>query len=185
MSEALFLAFHKLGAANGTRMGEGAALLVTEPRDLADARGARVLAELVGYGTSFQSPDDESLIFASSEAMRRAIAGALDDAGIGPDAIDVVASGVSGLRAFDDAELAAIVDVLGARACVVAPKAQLGETLGAGGAMGMAAALAWLDRAPVRPLVRGEPPSRVKTVLVTSMGYYGNASAVVMRSAEG
>ena len=44
-------------------------------------------------------------------------------------------------------------------------------------------ALAWFDGAPPTPIVRGEarPTGGVNTVLVTSMGYYGNASAVVLR----
>jgi 3-oxoacyl-[acyl-carrier-protein] synthase II len=82
---------------------------------------------------------------------------------------------------FDTRELAAIDAVLGARVPVAAPKAILGETLGAGGAMGIAAALAWLDGAPPAVLLRGEAPREVRTVLVTSMGFYGNASAVIVR----
>jgi 3-oxoacyl-[acyl-carrier-protein] synthase II len=49
--------------------------------------------------------------------------------------------------------------------------------------MGMAAALAWLDGAPPSVLVRGEPTQSIRNVLVTSMGFYGNASAVVIRQA--
>jgi 3-oxoacyl-[acyl-carrier-protein] synthase II len=88
---------------------------------------------------------------------------------------------VSGLGAFDQKELDAIGHVLGEGACVAAPKAVLGETLGAGGGMAMAAALTWLAGTKPSPIVRGQAPDRVRTVLVTSMGFYGNASAVVMR----
>ena len=49
--------------------------------------------------------------------------------------------------------------------------------------MGMAAALAWLLGATPQPVVGGQAPAKTRTVLVTSMGYYGNASAVVMRRA--
>jgi 3-oxoacyl-(acyl-carrier-protein) synthase len=164
-------------------LGEGAVLFAMEPDDTARARGAKVRAEVSGYGTSFVAPEsDAELIYASADAMERAIAAAIVDAQILPKDIDVVASSVSGLEAFDARELDAIERVLGARICVAAPKALLGETLGAGGGMGMAAALAWLEGAPVTPVVRGEakgaPP---RTVLVTSMGFYGNASAVVVR----
>ena len=184
MSEALYLAFHKLGAFDhATRIGEAAVLMMIEPSAHAQARGARVLGEIVGYGTAFVGPErDAQLIHASGPAMERAIAAALDDAGVRGDEIDVVASGVSGLRAFDDVELAAIARVVGSDAGVVAPKLRFGETLGAGGAMGIAATLAWLGGTPIGPLVHGSVRANVRTALVTAMGFYGNASAVVVRA---
>jgi len=56
---------------------------------------------------------------------------------------------------------------------VVAPKLAFGETLGAGGALGMAASLAWLGGAPVPKdlVVGGALPSKVRNVVVTSIGY--------------
>ncbi len=185
MSEALYLAFRKLGergALGETRIGEGAAFLVLERLETANARGAKVLALVTGYGTSFVSPpDDAMLIYASRDAMERAAKHALTDAGITAADVDLVVSGVSGLPLFDDEELAAIAAVA-PDVAVVAPKLMLGETLGAGGAMAMAASLAWLGGAPPSPVVRGTLPAKVRTVLVTSVGYYGNASAVVMRA---
>jgi 3-oxoacyl-[acyl-carrier-protein] synthase II len=185
MSEAIYVAFSRLGAfAEGThQLGEGAALFALEPLDLAHARQATVRAEVTGYGTSFISPPaDEQLLFASTEAMERAIVAALADAGVATEAVDAVASGISGLRPFDDAELHALQTVLGKDIAVAAPKRVLGETLGAAGALGMATALAWFEGAPVAPLVSGTMPTReVKTVLVTAMGFYGNASAIIMR----
>ena len=195
MSEALYLAFHRLGAlhkgpesmpltwtSHGTRLGEGAILFAMEPEELASERGANVGAVVSGYGTAFLPPESEAtLIHASIDAVERAIRIALEDAFVTPSEIDVVAASVSGLLAFDCAELQAIERVLGPGVCVAAPKAVLGETLGAGGGMGMAAALAWLDGAPPGPIVRGHAPKAVDTILVIAMGFYGNASAVVMR----
>ena len=201
MSEALFLAFQKLGvlgpvtgasdrttngtATNDTRLGEGAAFLALEVPEVARARGARVLGEIVGYGTSFFAPDDSPLVFASREAMKRAISTALVDANLAPADVDMVVSSVAGLPQLDDEELAGIRDVLPG-AAVVAPKLALGETLGAGGTMGMAASLAWLGGTPVAKdlVVGGALPARVRNIVVTSIGYYGNASAVVMRAAS-
>ncbi|MBN9166557.1 MAG: hypothetical protein J0I07_36820 [Myxococcales bacterium] len=185
MSEALFLAFDKLRVlgTNGTgaRIGEGAAFLVLEPLELAKARGAKVLATITGYGTSFIAPkDDVTLLFSSSEALERAIKNALDDAGITASDVDLVVSGVSGIARFDDEERTAIGKVLGSSVPVTAPKQVFGETLGAGGALGMAAALACLDGSAPACLVSGSAPAKVDTVLVTSVGYYGNASAVVV-----
>jgi 3-oxoacyl-[acyl-carrier-protein] synthase II len=184
MSEALFLAFHRLGT-DAAVIGEGAALLVLETPASAVRRGARTLAEVVGYGTSFVSPGhDASLVCPSAEALERAIAGALADAALPAASVDLVVSGVSGLRAFDEVELAAIATALGPDAAVAAPKLALGETLGAGGAMGMLAALAQITDEIPCPLVRGRVRGRVRTAVVTSMGYYGNASALVMRAAS-
>lgn len=183
MSEALYLAFRRLGAlrSGGAKLGEGAALIVLEPLAHARARGAQIRAEVVGYGTAFVGPEGEELISASAEAMESAIRTAIAEADIDPASIDLVASGVNGVSAFDDKELAAIARVLG-DVPVAAPKLVLGETLGAGGAMGMAAAIAWFDGAAPSPIVTGTAPARVQNVLVTSIGYYGNASAVVMRA---
>lgn len=185
MSEALWLAFAKLGgggALGSTRIGEGAAFLAMETLESAKARGAKVLAHVTGYGTSFVAPPDETtLIYASRTAMERAAKHALTDAGVSAAEVDLVVSGASGLPRFDDEELAAIAAVVPA-APVVAPKLLLGETLGAGASLGMAATLAWLAGAAPTPLVRGSAPPKVKTVLLTSVGYYGNASALVMRA---
>ncbi len=182
LSEPLFVAFHKLGALDGTCLGEGAVLVAMEPTDLARARGATIRAEIAGYGTAFVAPDSEAeLIHPSAEAMERAIVSALTDAEIDVHEVDVVASSVSGLEVFDAIELTAIARVLGEDVAVATPKAILGETLGAGGSMAIAATLCWFEGATPGPIVRGKLPSSVKTVLVTSMGFYGNASAVILR----
>jgi 3-oxoacyl-(acyl-carrier-protein) synthase len=188
MSEALLLAFQKLdvgdGGGDGAFLGEGAALVTMEPPEAARARGANVLAEVVGYGTAFVPPErDAVLVHASSEALERAIADALAEAGAAKGDVDVVVSGISGLRAFDEAELLAASNAVGGETCVVAPKLALGETLGAGGAMGMVAALACFGGAASPTMtVRGTLRTGPRTALVTSLGYYGNASALVMRA---
>jgi 3-oxoacyl-[acyl-carrier-protein] synthase II len=214
MSEALLFAFRKLGALatgeleTGTTLGEGAALMALEPAEKAVARGARILAEVVGYGTAFVAPPHEgTLVFASPAALRRAIESALEDAGLAGGDVDVVVSGVSGLRAFDEAELSAITRALGGEPCVLAPKLALGETFGAGGALAIATALALLEAPHARqrtepntneapphsaapPHVEQDPPLTVqgtlrrtpRVALITSLGYYGNASALVIRS---
>jgi 3-oxoacyl-(acyl-carrier-protein) synthase len=195
MSEPLFVAFRRLGAdfgpfeAEGSRpsgsLGEGAALVALEKPELARSRGAPVLAHVTGYGTAFVPPQAEgALLCAGPEALSRAIENALEDAGLGPDAIDVVVSGISGMRAFDRAELGAIDATLGDRALVVAPKLALGETLGAGGAMGIVSAIPYLHEGIDHYAVRGSRRAPARAVLVTSMGYYGNASALVLRAAS-
>jgi 3-oxoacyl-[acyl-carrier-protein] synthase II len=186
-SEALLLAFQMIGAlGDGAVLGEGAALLAVETTESAARRGASALAEIVGYGTAFEGPERETtLLHPSPDALVRATTDALADAGVAPADVDLVVSGVSGLRAFDEAEQLAIARAVGESTCVVAPKLALGETFGAGGALGMASALAFLsmDVTPPDSLrVRGALRTRPRTAVVTSLGYYGNASALVMRA---
>jgi 3-oxoacyl-[acyl-carrier-protein] synthase II len=183
-SEALFVAFHRLGMLEaGAALGEGAAMLALETKALAEKRGARALAEVVGFGTAFEAPEnDTQMIFASKESMQRAIGACLEDASMRPEEVDIVASGVSGLKPFDSLELGAIRAALGDDVCIATPKALLGETLGAGGAMALACAVGWIQGIAPGCILAGKR-EKVRTVLVTSMGYYGNASAVLVRAA--
>lgn len=189
MSEALFLAFLKLGVLGDTKLGdtklgEGATFLSLEIPEAAKARGAKQLGAVVGYGTAFVAPAESSLLYASRAAVERAITQALDDAKVSAGDIDLVVSGISGLPQFDRQELAAIDAVLGGSVTVAAPKLALGETLGVGATMNMASALAWFSGVPIAKdlVVRGAATKPPKTVVVTTIGYYGNASAVVMRA---
>lgn len=197
MSEGIYLAFHSLGSlAEGGRpylpgepdgtgmvLGEGAAFVVIEPDAVAKARGARVWAEVAGYGTAFEPPPSEALVVhASTLATAQAARAALADAGMSPADVDVVAASVSGYPGIDAAELAALAEVFGPDVCVAAPKALLGETLGATGAMGMAVALGWLGGIAPARIVRGKAPARVRSVLVMAMGFHGASSAVVVRA---
>ncbi len=183
-SEALYVAFHRLGMLEaGALLGEGAAMLALEQAAFAKSRGARALAEITGFGTAFDAPDnDGQMIFASTDAVTRAIESCLEDAQLAPKDVDIVASGISGLRPFDTAELAGINAVLGDDVCVSKPKALVGETLGAGGAMALACAVAWIQGIAPAAILHGPAPKQVRNVLVTITGYYGNASAVLVRA---
>lgn len=200
LSEALYVGFRKLdviadagrtfapGSAesHGMLLGEGAVYMCLEPSAFARARAARVRAELIGYGNAFESPASEAvLVHVSSGAIERAIRMALDDAKLAPGDVDVVASAQSGIVRFDAAERAGIAAVFGDVAPVALPKQIFGETFGASGALASACALAWFGGVPVAPLAGG---SRALSkapdhVLVVAVGYYGNASATVLRRA--
>ncbi|MCA9528592.1 MAG: hypothetical protein KC543_00495 [Myxococcales bacterium] len=195
LSEPLYVALAKLGLLRdaheperGLCLGEGACYLAVERADAAAARGARVLGKLSGYGSAFEPPARESrLVEASPDAVSRAVRDALDEAGLAPRDVDAVASSHADLPALDDAELAGLRDVFGDDVRVAAPKQVFGETFGAAGALGLAAGLAWLAGCPVAPLVgggrdvAGERPPRV--VVATTVGFYGNASAVALTAA--
>lgn len=195
LSEALYLAFHKLGVlaegarafkpgrpdSEGMRLGEGAVYLSVERPGDAQRRGATVLGRIVGYANTFEPPHSKAvLVNASTRAVTRAITMALADARLAPADIDVVCASSSGLAPFDAAELDAVREAFGAEACVAAPKALFGETFGAGGALAIGTSLAWLDGTPVGPVVSGARAPEVNRVLVLAVGFYGNVSAVVV-----
>ncbi len=189
VTEPLFRALARLGVIGrkgrgGVEMGEGASYLVMEDAAFAAARGAPVEAFAVGYGTAFEPPPSEALLVgASDDAVRRACLGALAEAELEPGDVDVVCAASGGIEAMDAAEAKGLRSVFGDRRNVVALKRLHGETFGAAGAFGMAAALAWMKGVPPAPVLCGCAPADVQTVLVSTVGYYGNVSAVVLRRA--
>lgn len=198
VTEPLYLAFRRLGAiaggsarwrpgardSQGLHLGEGAAYLMVEREAEARARGSRIRGFIAGYGTAFDPPKREArLLHASARAVTRAIEGALDDAGMAAADVDVVCASFGGLPPFDSAERAGITETLGARVPIAAPKAIWGESFSGAAALGMAGAITWLEGAPVGPLVHGDAPRDPATIVVTSVGYYGNVSAVVLTAA--
>lgn len=199
LSEPLYLAFEKLGVVSdrqrssrpgdvtsrGMYLGEGAALLVLEAQEAARARNARVLAEVVGYGTAFDPPVSEAqLVHTSERTVERAVRAALRDAGLEPHDIDVVSCAASGISRVDLAEEEGLARVFGSDVATVATKGLWGESFGAAPALSMAAAVAWLSGVTPAPLLRGEFPREVRHVLITALGYYGNVSAVILRKAK-
>jgi 3-oxoacyl-[acyl-carrier-protein] synthase II len=200
LSEILYAAFRKLSVladgerkfapghadSQGMRLGEGAAYFCLEQSGFARARGARIYGEVVGYGNAFEAPSSEALIVhVSSDATARAIRAALSEAELTPQDIDVIAGSHSGIAAFDAAEQAGIRAVFQTNGQtlppIAAPKAILGETCGAGGAMAITCALSWLSGVPVAPLIEGQVHGPIRHVLVVAVGYYGNASALIVR----
>ncbi len=190
LSSPLYLAYRKLGAvaasedAPGLSFGEGAAYLFVERPVAARARGAPIRAYLAGYGTAFEPPLSPAvLVHASADPVQRAVEAALADAGLTAADVDAVASAACGLEAIDHEERTGITAALGHEVAIATPKAIFGETFGGAGAIGMATAMAWFEGAPVGPLIAGKAPEEVQTVVVTTVGLYGNVSAVVMKRA--
>ena len=177
LSEGLWHGFRRVGAlagvsgSAGVTLGEGACLAMLEDAEAARERGAHAVATIHGYGTAFDpgEPEDPMVRF-SAEALERAIRTALADARVSAGDVSAVVLARSGLRAADDAERTAVGRVFD-DVTQWAPKEWIGETLGASGAFGVAFACA---AAGVRP----------GWTVVTSLGFYGNASALVLRRAE-
>jgi 3-oxoacyl-[acyl-carrier-protein] synthase II len=126
---------------DGFVLSEGAAIFVLESLEHALQRGARIYAELVGYAAN---SDGYHTIAPKPEASGsiKAIRQALDDAGLGPDAVDVINAHGTATPLGDVAETKAIKAVLGERAYevpVTANKSMLGHAMGAAGALEMLA----------------------------------------------
>ena len=117
---------------DGLVLGEGACTLILEDRDHALARGARIHAEVIGFGTN---SDGAHVTQPSHPTMRRAMELALADAGLPPEAVGYVSAHGTGTRQGDEAESWATRDVYGERTPVSTLKSYTGHTLGACGAL--------------------------------------------------
>ena len=125
----------------GMVLGEGAAILVLETLDHAVARGADILGEIVGFGMSADAGD---LTAPDPDGMVRAMAAALADASLAPEAIDHVNAHGTGTTANDAAETSALHKTFAAHAAglaVSSTKSMVGHALGAAGALEAVAAV--------------------------------------------
>jgi nodulation protein E len=130
----------------GMILGEGSAMLVLEPLDAARARGARIHAEIVGFG---MSADACHITQPSSEGAARAMRAVLRDSGLAPEQIGYINAHGTATPANDPTETAAIRAVFGphaAKLAVSSTKSMHGHALGAAAALEcLAAVLALRD----------------------------------------
>jgi 3-oxoacyl-[acyl-carrier-protein] synthase II len=117
---------------DGLVIGEGACSLVLERLDLARARGARILAEIVGFGTN---SDGDHVTQPSSATMRRAMELAIESAGLAPADIGYVSAHGTATDRGDIAESIATNQVFGDSIPISSMKSYIGHTLGACGAL--------------------------------------------------
>ncbi len=119
----------------GLVLGEGAATIILESEERAEARGAECIAEIVGFGAS---SDAHKLTEPSVDGQERAIRNALEDAGLSPDAVGYINAHATGTPAGDPVEIEAIKRAFGAAAQGVAissTKSMHGHLVGASGAL--------------------------------------------------
>lgn len=183
----------------GTVLGDGAALLVLEEAEAARARGARILAEVIGFGTGYDchgtlTPHPEG------RGLVRAMQAALSDAGTAPAAVAHVAAHGSGTRLGDASEARAIRSVFGEAGRALAGssvKPATGHLMAAAGALNVAVAALALHHQVVPPTlnleavdgdcamdwVRGGPRQlRMQQTLALARGLSGQNVAVVLRA---
>jgi len=180
----------------GLSLGEAAAMMVLEPLDEALARGAKIYAEILGYGISCDSfhmtaPDEQA-----SGAVR-SMQAALKDAGLSLDDIDYINAHGTATPVNDVMETKAIKEVFGKRAYkipVSSTKSMHAHTLGAAGALeGIVSVLAlqngfvpptinYSNRDPLCDLdyvTEGMRKTNLRTVLSNSFAFGGNNTTVV------
>jgi nodulation protein E len=135
----------------GLVLGEGAAAFVLETLERARARGAAILAEIVGVGMSADAGD---IVFPSEAGAASAMQRALADAKLAPDAIDYVNAHGTGTPANDTTETRAIRRTFGAHAdalAVSSTKSMHGHALGAAGAIELVATICTLRDGVIAP----------------------------------
>lgn len=137
----------------GMALAEGSAIYVLEPLETAQARGAVILAEIVGAGMSSDAGD---IVQPSADGAARAIQGALDDAGMAPEEVGYVNAHGTGTAANDRTEVEALRAVFGAHADklrVSSTKSMHGHALGGAGALELAAVILALRDGIVAPTI--------------------------------
>lgn len=184
---------------DGFVLAEGAGIVVLEELEHAKKRGARIYGELKGYGASgdaghITQPDDEGRGAAHAMAM------ALKDAGLNPDAVQYINAHGTSTPLGDKAETKAIKRVFGdhaRRLAVSSTKSQLGHTLGASGGIELAVCALILSRGTIAPTINLDNPdpecdldyvpkvardAKVDVAMSNSFGFGGhNASLVLAR----
>jgi len=186
---------------NGFVLGEGAGFLVLEEWAAAQARGARIYAELAGDGNSLSSyriTDSHP----SGDGPIQAIQQALADAGIEPEGVDYVNAHGTSTPMNDRSECAALRAVFGShieQVAVSSTKSCMGHLIAAAGAVeaGVCALAIREGVAPVNAhlvqpdpecdvnIVRGQSrPLRIRAAISNSLGFGGSNSCLVLRDAN-
>jgi 3-oxoacyl-[acyl-carrier-protein] synthase II len=207
LSELVFVGFDSLQAStpercrpfdrdrSGMIIGEGAAVLALEEWDYAHARGAHVLAELIGYGIS---TDNHHLTQPNPSGIgpRMAMQAALESANVQPTMVDYINAHGTATEFNDAAEAKAISDLFPASVPVSSTKAMMGHSLGAAGAVEAVFCILALQHQFLPPninfrasaentniavVANQSRPARVRTVVSNSFGFGGTNASIVLR----
>ena len=183
---------------DGFVMGEGSGILILEELDFARARGAKILAELVGYGTTVDAyhvtepaPGGEGLV--------RAIRRALQKAGLRPDQVDYINAHGTSTPYNDRTETQAIKTCFGEyayRVPISSSKSMTGHTVGASGAIEAVISIMTILMGVITPTINLHHPdptcdldyvpnearqATVNVALSNSMGFGGHNACLIFK----
>lgn len=183
---------------DGVVMGEGACILILEELELAKARGARIMAEMLGYSQT----TDAFHVIAPAEGGKgaaRCISQALRDAGVAPEEVDYINAHGTATPLNDTAETAAVKAALGERAYQIpmsSTKSMTGHMMGATGALEAAVCVHAIQHGIVPPTINfteADPlcdldyvPNqarelKVRMVMNNSFGFGGHNSVLIFK----
>ncbi|GCE18507.1 beta-ketoacyl-ACP synthase II [Dictyobacter kobayashii] len=186
---------------DGFVMGEASAMLILEDLEFAKARGATILAELVGYG----STGDASHVTAPApggEGLVRAMRRALQKAGLQPEQVDYINAHGTGTEFNDSTETQAIKTLFGAhahRVAISSTKSMTGHTLGAAGAVEAVISIQTILNGIIPPTINLHHPdpacdldyvpnearhATVNVAMSNSMGFGGHNTSLVFKRYE-
>jgi nodulation protein E len=143
---------------NGMVQGEGAGIFVFEEYEHARARGAEILAEVLGFAMTSDAAD---IVMPSKQGAARAISGALRDGGIARDHVGYINAHGTGTAANDKTECAAVADVFGPHAdtlMISSTKSMHGHLIGGTGAVELLACIMALRDGVIAPTIGYEEP---------------------------
>ncbi len=183
----------------GLVMGEAAAILLLEELEHAKKRGAKIYAELAGYGLS---SDASHITQPSIEGPARAIRMALEEARVNPEDVDYINAHGTGTRLNDVTETQVVKEVYGEHArrlAISSTKSMHGHTLGAAGALELAATVMALERGTIPPTANYTRPDpqcdldyvpnqareqRIRTAISNSFAFGGLNAVLLVRRLE-
>ena len=186
---------------SGFVLAEGSWMFVLEDYEHARARGARIYAEVAGYGSTCEALHRVRL-GEDGEEPARAITLALQDADLSPEQVDYVNLHGTSTELNDRVETRAVKRALGARANKIpmsALKSQIGHPQGASGAAGLAATLVAMRHGTVPPTINLEQPdpecdldyvadigrrAMVEHAVCNCVGFGSKNSALVLRRSQ-
>ncbi|PWR04644.1 beta-ACP synthase [Meridianimarinicoccus roseus] len=143
---------------NGMVQGEGAAIFVFEEYEHARARGAEILAEVIGFAMTSDAAD---IVMPSKQGAARAIKGAVQDARVSLSDVGYINAHGTGTAANDKTECAAVADVFGPHAdslMISSTKSMHGHVIGGTGAIELLACIMALRDGVIAPTIGYEEP---------------------------